>query len=157
MLVYIAGPLFSEYEAKQRLYEGEKLETLLSKNKVDHKVINPITLNDEDDPELDSIKIFKNDFIYIEKADAIFYDLSNEDSGTVCCMGVVMSEYIKGRKVKIYPVFSDSRLKRNQKGGLESTKGLNSFVVGILKANDIAIFDSSEKAFEKFKSDFKLS
>ena len=32
MLVYIAGPLFTEYEAKQRLYEGEKLETLLSKN-----------------------------------------------------------------------------------------------------------------------------
>ena len=61
--MYIAGPLFTEYEAKQRLYEGEKLETLLSKNKVDHKVINPITLNDEDDPDLDSIKIFKNDFM----------------------------------------------------------------------------------------------
>ena len=156
MIVYIAGPLFTEYEAKQRLLEEEMIASCLKTNELPFEVINPINLSDEDDPELDSVKIFENDLHYIEKADAIFYDLSNEDSGTVCCMGFVMSEYMKGRQVHIYPVFSDSRLKRNFKGGLESTKGLNSFVVGILKANDIKIFDSFEKAFKQFKMDFIL-
>ncbi len=156
MLVYIAGPLFTEYEAKQRLLEGDVLSKCLKDNGLPFEVINPINLNDESDPDLDSVKIFQNDLKYIEKADAIFYDLSNEDSGTVCCMGFVMSQFMKGRKVHVYPVFSDSRLNRNYQGGLESTKGLNSFVVGILKANEVKIFSSFDEAFKQFKMDFIL-
>ena len=156
MIIYIAGPLFTEADQAQRRLEGKLISEIISDNDLNARLISPIDLNPDDDTPYASKDIFLNDYRYIKEVNAIFYDLATEDSGTCTCLGVAIKRYMDHEDVRIYPVFSDSRLKRNGLKGLESSLGYNSFVVGSLKANDIEIFYSFKDALTKFKKDFKL-
>lgn len=156
MIFYIAGPLFTEADAAQRRLEGKLISQTIEDNQLDAQLISPIDLNPDDDVPYSSKDIFLKDFNYIAKANAIFYDLATEDSGTCTCLGIAIKRYMDKEDIKIYPVFSDSRTKRNSLAGLESSKGYNSFVVGCLKANGIPVYFSFKDAFAAFKKDFNL-
>lgn len=156
MIVYIAGPLFTEADAAQRRHEGEMIKEAIKTNQIDAKLISPIDLNPDNDVPYSSKDIFLKDYAYISKANAIFYDLACEDSGTCTCLGIAIKRYMDQEDIRIYPVFSDSRIKRNSLSGLESSKGYNSFVIGCLKANNIPIYYSFSDAFLAFKKDFDL-
>lgn len=153
MYIYNAGPLFSEAEQKQRLYEGAKLREVLKDQGI---VANPLELPFAADSPIASSEIFNKDVSHIDAANIFFFDLATNDSGTLVELGMVIEKRRQGKNIKIYPVFSDLRLLRNQAFGLESPVGYNSFVVGSLTSHQIEVFASFEQALEQFILDFEL-
>lgn len=153
LYVYNAGPLFTEADQKQRRYEGQQLRGLLKERGY---VANPIELPFDTHVAIQSKVIFEKDTSHIDQANVFFFDLAGNDSGTLVELGMAIEKLRQGKKLSIYPVFSDLRLLRNQASGVESPVGYNSFVVGSLTAHNIETFDSFENALEQFKSDFDL-
>jgi nucleoside 2-deoxyribosyltransferase len=154
MNIYIVGPLFSEAEVKQRKYEGKKVRDFLDSNKINYEIFNPIDLNFGE--ELSSNEIALSDYQGLSHANHVFLDLSTEDSGSCVALGLLIEKMNNGQNVILYPVFSDIRLTRNNKSGLESTKGHNSMVVGIIKGHNIQIYNSFENAFVSFKKNMEI-
>jgi nucleoside 2-deoxyribosyltransferase len=154
MNIYIVGPLFSEAEVKQRKYEGQEIIKYLDKNKINYDLFNPIDLNFGE--EFSSKEIALADYNGLSNANHVFLDLSNEDSGSCVALGLLIEKINNGQRIKLYPIFSDIRLSRNNKSGLESTKGHNSMVVGIIKGNNIQIYNSFENAFVSFKKNMEI-
>lgn len=151
--IYNAGPLFSEAEQKQRLYEGAKLREVLKDRGI---VANPLELPFAVDSPIASSEIFNKDMSHIDVANIFFFDLATNDSGTLVELGMAIEKRRQGKDIKIYPVFSDLRLLRNQAFGIESPVGFNSFVVGSLTSHQIEVFASFEQALEQFILDFEL-
>ena len=71
-------------------------------------------------------------------------------------LGNAIEKLMSGKQIKIYPVFNDLRLQRNDASGLECPIGFNSYLVGCLSANNITIYRSFDEALETFKKDFNL-
>jgi nucleoside 2-deoxyribosyltransferase len=151
--IYNAGPLFSEAEQKQRLYEGEKLREVV---KDAGFVANPLELPFATDTPIASAEIFNKDTSHIDAANVFFFDLATNDSGTLVELGMAIEKLRQGKKMKLYPIFSDLRLLRNQSSGIESPVGFNSFVVGSLTSHNIEVFSSFDQALEQFILDFEL-
>ncbi len=142
--IYNAGPLFSEADIKQRQYEGEKLRTALHDRQA--FVANPIDLPFED-RVLSSKEIFDVDVSHIDKANVFFFELATGDPGTMVEFGMAIEKYRQNKNIKIYPIFSDLRLSRNDIKGVESPVGFNSFLVGACTFHNLKIYDSFESAF----------
>ena len=155
--IYNVGPLFTEAEKKQRQYEGKKLSSLLNSNGINFELSNPIDMPVSNNPSVTSSEIYQADYDRLNQANVVFFDLSNEDSGSCVALGIIMEKKIQGKEIKVYPIFHDIRLSRNGQSGLESSCGYNSMVVGILKGNNIPIYSSFEEAFSQFANDFNLS
>ncbi len=155
MNIYNVGPLFTEAESKQRRYEGQRFRELLDRNNVEYTFSNPIDMPTSNQLDVTSSEIATADYERLNKADVVFFDLSNEDSGSCVALGIMMEKYINGKPLELYPIFYDIRLSRNGQSGLESSCGFNSMVVGILKSNDIQIYSSFEDAFKAFKERHK--
>lgn len=153
MKIYIVGPLFSEAEEKQRKYEGERIRHILDLNHVDYELFNPVDMPFNSKEDVTSSEIALADVQRLNEAEAVFFDLSTEDSGSCVALGMMMEKLANGKKLKLYPVIHDIRLKRNSLGGLESSCGFNSMVVGILKGNKITIYSSFEEALQAFLHD----
>ena len=151
--VYNAGPLFSEAEQKQRLYEGARLRDVIKERGF---VANPLELPFAVDTPIASAEIFNKDTSHIDAANVLFFDLATNDSGTLVELGMAIEKLRQGKDLKLYPIFSDLRLLRNQASGLESPVGFNSFVVGSLTSHHIEVFASFEQALEQFILDFEL-
>lgn len=156
MRIYNVGPLFTEAEKKQRQYEGKKISYLLESNGVEFELSNPIDMPTSNQLDVTSSEIYRADYERLNQADVVFFDLSNEDSGSCVALGIIMEKKIQGKNIQVYPIFHDIRLSRNGQSGLESSCGFNSMVVGILKGNGVQIFESFEDAFVQFASDFHL-
>lgn len=154
--IYNVGPLFTEAEVKQRKYEGKQLRTVLEKNQVDYELFNPIDMPLNNQKDVKASDIYHADYERLNQADVVFFDLSNEDSGSCVALGIIMEKKLAGKKILVYPIFHDIRLSRNSLSGLESSCGFNSMVVGILSGNDIPVYSSFEDAFYQFCSDFQL-
>lgn len=154
--IYNAGPLFTEADINQRHLEGEKLNKILNDNKKEYFLANPIDLPFDNTKILISKEIFIGDYMHVNKANVFFFELASGDSGTYVELGNVVEKLMSGKQIKIYPVFNDLRLQRNGASGLECPIGFNSYLVGCLSANNIAIYRSFDEALEAFKKDFDL-
>lgn len=154
-LVYIVGPLFTEADQKQRKLEGEILRGFLSTTKNEFTLINPIDLplNEGNQPSSPT-QIFLADYHYQCEAKFVFFELSSNDTGSMMALGILLEKKMAGNPVTLYPIYSDSRIQRNQANGVECPVGFNSFVVGGIQANQIPIYSSFEEAFDQFQLDF---
>jgi nucleoside 2-deoxyribosyltransferase len=153
--IYNAGPLFSQADMAQRRKEGAILNDI-GKDVPDFFVANPIDLPFDFSEALTSVAIFGKDASHIDKANCFFFELATGDTGTMVEFGMAIEKFRQGKDIKIYPVFSDLRLSRNQASGVECPVGFNSFLVGACTFNKIPIHDSFESALEAFKKDFNL-
>jgi len=147
--VYNAGPLFSEADIKQRKYEGAKLKETLKDTQ--HFIANPIDLPFDNSKVLTSKEIFDEDYKHVCNANVFFFELATSDTGTMVEFGMAIEKKRQNNDIKIYPIFSDLRLARNDAKGLECPVGFNSFVVGACKSHDLTIYDSFEEALHAFK------
>ena len=154
--IYNAGPLFTEADINQRHLEGEKLNKILNDNKIEYFLANPIDLPFDNTKILTSKEIFMGDYMHVNKANVFFFELASGDSGTYVELGNAIEKLMSGKQIKIYPVFNDLRLQRNDASGLECPIGFNSYLVGCLTANNITIYSSFDEALEAFKKDFNL-
>ena len=154
--IYNAGPLFTEADINQRHLEGEKLNKILNDNKIEYFLANPIDLPFDNTKILTSKEIFMGDYMHVNKANVFFFELASGDSGTYVELGNAIEKLMSGKQIKIYPVFKDFWLQRNDASGLECPIGFNSYLVGCLSANNITIYRSFDEALETFKKDFNL-
>ncbi|MFI3284094.1 MAG: nucleoside 2-deoxyribosyltransferase [Erysipelotrichaceae bacterium] len=151
MNIYLVGPLFSEAESKQRIYEEKVISQFLEENKVDFTLFNPITMPLNSDASTNATKIALEDYQRLSLTDVCFFDLANEDSGSCVALGMMIEKFKNGKDIQFYPVISDIRLARPAQSGYESCYGFNSMVIGTLKSNHIEIFPTFEEAFQSFK------
>ena len=82
--LYLAGSLFSEAEINQRLKEGNMLESMTA-----YEVFNPILapVNDKDKiPNANDL--FWGDTSEILESSVVVADISNNDVGVACEMGI---------------------------------------------------------------------
>ncbi len=153
--VYVAGPLFNEAEIKQRKYEGKMIKEFLDELKEDYFIANPIDLPFDNTKVLTSKEIFIEDYKHVNNSNVFFFELATGDTGTMVELGNVIEKKMNGKDLKIYPIFSDLRLQRNDAKGIECPRGFNSYLVGCLTANNIDVYSSFDEAFQAFKNDFK--
>lgn len=159
--IYNAGPLFTEYEVKQRKEEGKILRGILDNNNIKgYEVFNPIEFNvnptGENSKQPLPEVIYEADAKCIDASTAFFFDLCNNDTGTFVELGMTLQKLRNKENIKIYPVISDFRATANSRLGFESTIGFNSFVIGGIKKHGFKVFTSFEEATKQFKKDFKL-
>ena len=82
--LYLAGSLFSEAEINQRLKEGNMLESMTA-----YEVFNPITAPCNDKEKLPSATdIFWGDTAEVLESKCIVADISNNDVGVACELGI---------------------------------------------------------------------
>ena len=82
--LYLAGSLFSEAEINQRLKEGNMLESMTA-----YEVFNPITAPCNDKEKLPSASdIFWGDTAEVLESKCIVADISNNDVGVACELGI---------------------------------------------------------------------
>ena len=82
--LYLAGSLFSEAEINQRLKEGNMLESMTA-----YEVFNPILAPCNDKEKLPSaIDIFWGDTAEVLESKCIVADISNNDVGVACELGI---------------------------------------------------------------------
>ena len=82
--LYLAGSLFSEAEINQRLKEGNMLESMTA-----YEVFNPITAPCNDKEKLPSSSdIFWGDTAEVLESKCIVADISNNDVGVACELGI---------------------------------------------------------------------
>ena len=82
--LYLAGSLFSEAEINQRLKEGNMLESMTA-----YEVFNPITAPCNDKEKLPSANdIFWGDTAEVLESKCIVADISNNDVGVACELGI---------------------------------------------------------------------
>ena len=154
--IYNAGPLFTEADIKQRKYEGSKFVEILERNQKEYFLANPIDLPFDNTKILTSKEIFLGDYEHVNKANVFFFELASGDPGTYVELGNAIEKFMNGKDLKIYPIFTDLRLQRNGASGIECPIGFNSYLVGCLTANNIAIYRGFDEAFAAFMSDFNL-
>ena len=85
----------------------------------------------------------------------MFLDLANEDTGSHMALGILLEKKLSGKPIQLYPVYSDSRIGRNQASGLDCPVGYNAFVIGGLKANGIQTYSSFDHACDQFLKDLE--
>ena len=82
--LYLAGSLFSEAEINQRLKEGNMIESMTA-----YEVFNPITAPCNDKEKLPSASdIFWGDTAEVLESKCIVADISNNDVGVACEIGI---------------------------------------------------------------------
>ena len=82
--LYLAGSLFSEAEINQRLKEGNMLESMTA-----YEVFNPISAPCNDKEKLPSASdIFWGDTAEVLESKCIVADISNNDVGVACEIGI---------------------------------------------------------------------
>lgn len=153
--IYLAGPLFTAGEQKQRRYEAEEIKRIIVESGSNITLFSPLEAPINGDTQPTQEIIFETDAKEIDQADIFFFDLDNDDGGTMVELGMVMQRVRAGEKFKIYPVISDFRAMSNSRLGMESTWGSNSFVNGALIRYGFKIYTSFESAMKDFKKDIK--
>lgn len=157
--IYNAGPLFTEYEVKQRKLEGELIRNLLDSKEVDYELGNPIDFpvnpEGEDFVQPEPKVIYETDASFIDKTTHFFFDLCNDDTGTYVELGMAFEKLRQNKDVKLYVVHSDFRAMSNSRKGFHSTIGFNSFVVGGINQHGFKLFTSFDNALNEFKMDIE--
>lgn len=92
--IYLAGPLFTDAEIRERREEAEKLRML------GFEVYSPIEQND--DIGFDPDELYRRDIVAMEECDIAVVALDNLDSGTMGELG-----WFVAREKKVYSVWSN--------------------------------------------------
>ena len=153
--VYLVGPLFTEADQRQRRLEGKRLRRELTARHLECQLISPIDLPLNEGGASAPEAIFEADYHYQCEATHVFFDLANEDTGSHMALGILLEKKLSGKPIHLYPVYSDSRISRNQAVGLDCPIGYNAFVIGGLKANTIPVYFSFDQACDQFLKDLE--
>lgn len=126
MKVYLAGSLFNEAEVAQRKREGELFRERFPDLDLFNPIDQPFNTNKESLPT--SIEIFDGDTQAVEECDVFICDLSTNDTGVACELGVALYTDTK----IIIGIHSDIRLKSANQYDVP-TVGMNHYVLGAIK------------------------
>lgn len=155
--IYNAGPLFTESEVKQRLYEDEQLKQMHLSESVEvfNPISAPITTEGTQTNSVTHKEVFNKDYEFIKEANVFIFDLSNDDPGTLVELGMALQLKMDNPHIEIYPIISDFRywtkVKEND-SHKDSIFGVNKFVIGALDSFNIPIYKTFDDVFEEIKN-----
>lgn len=141
MKCYIAGSLFNEANVLQRKLEGK-----LFRNKFpDIDLFNPIDqpFNENKQSLPTPNEIYLGDANAVNEADILIVDLSDEDPGCMCELGLAINSNTK----YIIGINSDIRLASANKYDIP-TVGMNHFILGAILEHGYLV-NSFEAALDK--------
>jgi len=151
ILIYNAGPLFTEADQAQRLREQKYFDSIMG-----IEVFNPLT-SPFNEGANSAAMIFEGDNKPIQKANVFFFDLASNDPGTLVELGMVIQKLEDGTKLDIYPIISDFRVMGRSEYNCDYYPvGYNSFLIGSLESHNIKIYQSFKDAFEAFLNENNL-
>lgn len=141
--IYLAGPLFTRGEIKDRLHDEEILRKHF---KTAFEIFNPISWNKEQqiDAKFEGVTeyyIFKKDIDAIHKSEIMIVDIDNEDAGTLVELGIFIQMKKENPNLKLYAIYSNWKDKSI----------INKFVWGSLEAYANAICKDIEEVCEAIK------
>ena len=152
MKAYLAGPLFSKMEIKQRKEEAKILRKYF-KEKLD--VFSPIEADFNEVEDVTSIQIYEGDRDVINKSNVFVLDFNNiTDCGTFLELGMAIQRKEQGEDILIVGMLWDLRMSRisQDECSYEQNWGFNKFVIGAIKTNGYLVHDIEEAIplIEKF-------
>ena len=108
--VYLAGPLFTKSEMKQRLND----EKILKENFKNLDIFNPINLNKKEQIDNENLKDLSDTFFYekdeqeIYDSDIMIADIDNNDPGTLVELGMfIQLKRMYNRPRKLFILYSN--------------------------------------------------
>ena len=144
MKVYVAGSLFNEAEVAQRKREGELLRAAFPNLEIFNPIDQPFNENKASLPSPEMI--FDGDTEAVLDCDIFIADLTNDDPGVMCELGIA----IMNEKTKIIiGIKSDIRLRDAHRYELP-TYGVNHYVLGGVLKHGHFVYSFAE-AIEKLK------
>ena len=144
MKVYVAGSLFNEAEVAQRKREGELLRAAFPNLEIFNPIDQPFNENKASLPSPEMI--FDGDTEAVLDCDIFIADLTNDDPGVMCELGIpIMNEKTK----IIIGINSDIRLRDAHRYELP-TYGVNHYVLGGVLKHGHFVYSFAE-AIEKLK------
>lgn len=144
MKVYVAGSLFNEAEVAQRKREGELLRAAFPNLEIFNPIDQPFNENKASLPSPEMI--FDGDTEAVLDCDIFIADLTNDDQGVMCELGIA----IMNEKTKIIiGINSDIRLRDAHRYELP-TYGVNHYVLGGVLKHGHFVYSFAE-AIEKLK------
>ena len=144
MKVYVAGSLFNEAEVAQRKREGELLRAAFPNLEIFNPIDQPFNENKASLPSPEMI--FDGDTEGVLDCDIFIADLTNDDPGVMCELGIA----IMNEKTKIIiGINSDIRLRDAHRYELP-TYGVNHYVLGGVLKHGHFVYSFAE-AIEKLK------
>ena len=144
MKVYVAGSLFNEAEVAQRKREGELLRAAFPNLEIFNPIDQPFNENKAALPSPEMI--FDGDTEAVLDCDIFIADLTNDDPGVMCELGIA----IMNEKTKIIiGINSDIRLRDAHRYELP-TYGVNHYVLGGVLKHGHFVYSFAE-AIEKLK------
>ena len=129
MNVYLAGPLFTEGEMKQRREEAKILREL------GYEVYSPLEQNDEIGFDVD--ELYRRDIKAMEDADIAVLCLDNYDSGTMAELG-----WFVAKRKPVFSYWSNWKFEEPD----------NLFIRGLALEKPNRMFNSTEDLFEFLES-----
>lgn len=136
--IYLAGPLFSRSEVKERYEDERKLREAFD----DISIFNPIRLNQfatEEDLK-DETFFYRKDLKAITESNVMIADIDNNDPGTLVELGIYL-EQCRNNGKELYVIYS------NWKG----CEGMNKFLRGAILLDTPRIFANIEDLIEYLK------
>jgi nucleoside 2-deoxyribosyltransferase len=127
-VIYLAGPLFTDGEMKQRRYESKELRSL------GYEVYSPLEQNDEIGFDIDVL--YQRDIEAMNKADFAVVCLDNYDSGTMAELG-----YFTAKQKLVLSYWSNWKWKEPD----------NLFIRGLALDNDNRLFSSFDEILKYLK------
>ena len=181
----MAGPLFNEGEVAQRLKEHKELDDSHKELGLEVDVFTPILAPQNDKSKFPTkLDIFEGDETELMAADVVFADLSNEDSGVMMELGMILRRdreiqetydnivsqlkslnveqdvidkiEVPLKGVKCYPYLSDIRIVgAGRYDGVDVPFGFNQFVNGGLDKYFGKVYLSYASALGAYKKDLE--
>lgn len=122
--IYLAGPLFSRGEVRDRIEDEEKILNSFKNTNINLSIFNPIKFNREIDFDWkeNPYCFFEKDYKEMLDSNVIIADIDNNDPGTILELGYFLGWKRFNKNLKIYVIYS------NWKGSFV----LNKFVDGAI-------------------------
>lgn len=126
MKLYLAGSLFNEAEVAKRKLEGKILREKFPQIEIFNPIDQPFNENKDSLPS--PIDIYEGDTKAVEECDIFICDLSSNDVGVACELGIAIYTNTK----IIIGINSDIRLSSANKYDIPSY-GMNHYILGAIE------------------------
>ena len=125
--VYLAGPLFTEYEIEARKREHKMFKEAFPHIDTFAPIDAPFNGGNPTNKT-----IFETDYKEMNESNIFIFDLNNNDPGTIMELGLAIERKKQGDDIELYAFVWDLRMGRNieNAGPFDKPYGLNGFMVG---------------------------
>lgn len=128
--VYLAGPLFTEYEIEARKREHKRFKEVFPNIETFAPIDAPFNGGNPTATE-----IFEGDYKEMNESNIFIFDLNNNDGGTLVELGLAVERKKRGDDIEIYAFVWDLRMGRedHKDSPFHRAYGVNQFAIGAVE------------------------